>query len=205
MNAPRSKADFDPVLSFTERDQLVVKKHYSAASAILEYGSGGSTVLAAELGKPVVSVESDRSWAKQMNGLLADRHKGAEAAVRHVDIGKTGAWGKPFKTDGALNYHSYPMSVWDSEDFRQPDVILIDGRFRVACFCTTLLRLKQPATVLFDDYEDRERYHIVERLFKPVEKHDRIAVFEIQPTQIPPEEWAWVIQSFFQTVYTTKR
>ena len=204
MSALRSKPEFDPVLSFPARDQAVVKKHYAAANAILEYGSGGSTVLAASLGKPVMSVESDPSWANQMNAFLTEQHPNAQAAVTHVDIGKTGKWGKPLKPDGALNYHSYPMSAWDSEGFQHPDVILIDGRFRVACFCTVLLRLNRPATVLFDDYKEREKYHIVERLFKPVEQHEQMAVFELSPTQIPTEEWGWVIQSFFQTAYAKR-
>jgi hypothetical protein len=205
MNLRRSKSQFNPAMHFPAQDQAVVSKHYTAANAILEYGSGGSTVLAAELGKPVVSVESDSAWAKQMNALLASRHPNAQATVQHVNIGKTGKWGKPLRPDGALNYHSYPMSVWDSKGFHHPDVILIDGRFRVACFCTTLLRLKKPATILFDDYNGRDRYQIVERLLKPIEQHERMAVFEANPTQIPTDEWAWIIQSFFQTTYAKKR
>jgi hypothetical protein len=200
----RKDPPFDPVLSFPAAVQDFVRDRYAAATRILEYGSGGSTLLAASLGKPVVAVESDASWADKMNARLARDYPEADARVVYRDIGKTGAWGKPLKPDGALRYFTYPMSVWDEPEFADPDLILIDGRFRVACFCTALLRLQKPATILFDDYLDRDYYHSVEKLVKPVEIRERMAVFEVSPGRIPPQEWTWVIGSFFNTTYTKK-
>ncbi|WP_240997067.1 hypothetical protein, partial [Pseudomonas viridiflava] len=52
-------------------------------------------------------------------------------------------------------FHTYPLKVWDEPYFEQPDVILIDGRFRIACFVTAYLRATKPMIVLFDDYLDR--------------------------------------------------
>ncbi|WP_371809953.1 hypothetical protein [Ruegeria sp. HKCCD7319] len=56
-----------PVLTMPEDAQNVLRENYEAASVILEYGSGGSTVLASEMqNKTVFSVESDRSWTRKM-------------------------------------------------------------------------------------------------------------------------------------------
>lgn len=45
----------------------LVARVYGQAETILEYGSGGSTVLAAELpDKHITTVESDRSWVRRM-------------------------------------------------------------------------------------------------------------------------------------------
>ena len=45
----------------------LLRQHYEDADAILEYGSGGSTLMAAEMeGKHVTSVESDKAWWQMM-------------------------------------------------------------------------------------------------------------------------------------------
>ena len=52
-----------PTLTLPEAEAALITAAYDKAEVILEYGSGGSTVLAADLGKKVVAVESDRDWA----------------------------------------------------------------------------------------------------------------------------------------------
>lgn len=196
---------FDPPLSFAPEVQDFMRVTYPKASAILEYGSGGSTLLAASLGKRVVSIESDPDWTAKMNAKIKADFPNAAAQVLHKDMGKTGAWGKPVNAKNAVNYHAYPMSIWDADGFVQPDVILIDGRLRPACFCTAIMRLTQPATILFDDYRDRPRYQIVERFIKPTRMVEKMAVFEYTPTPISPEAFGWMIPTFFQTSYAGDR
>ena len=192
---------FDPPLSFAPEVQDFMRETYPKATSILEYGSGGSTLLAASLGKPVISIESDPNWAAQMNGKIKTDFPEANAKVLHKDMGKIGAWGKPVNAKNAVNYHAYPMSIWDAPDFEQPDVILIDGRLRPACFCTAIMRLTQPATILFDDYRDRPRYQIVERFMTPTRMVEKMAVFAYEPRAIPPADFGWMIPTFFQTSY----
>jgi protein O-GlcNAc transferase len=36
-----------------------------------------------------------------------------------------------------------------------PDVVLIDGCFRVACFLACWANIQRPTTVIFDDYTER--------------------------------------------------
>jgi hypothetical protein len=50
-----------PELTFSPEVAELVRETYAQAQVILEYGSGGSTVLASEMaGKTVFSVESDK-------------------------------------------------------------------------------------------------------------------------------------------------
>ena len=63
---------------------------------------------------------------------------------------------------------------------KTPDFVLIDGRFRVACFLTTLLYAEKDTLVLFDHYVDRGIYKIVEKFIKPIQINGRQAVFRIQ-------------------------
>jgi hypothetical protein len=183
-----------------------LRRHYEAARVILEYGSGGSTRLAAEMpGKYVLSVESDRDWAIRLQRELDEARLPSSALVWHVDIGATGAWGRPKDDRAWARFHRYPMAIWDQPFFRHPDVILIDGRFRAACFAAACLRIARPVTVLFDDYVGRPRYHLVEVLAQPAEVVGRMAVFRIEPGRVAPEDLSAVMGMFSQVTYARQR
>ena len=189
-----------PVLTFPEDVSKWVKSHYKKASVILEYGSGGSTVLASEMpGKTVFSVESDASWLENLQQYLDTAGVKSPILLHHADIGPTGKWGRPKDNSGWENYHKYPLSVWDRPDFVAPDLVLIDGRFRAACFLTTMLRTEKPITVLFDDYKERQKYHVVEEFSKPVEFVDRMAKFQIEPFTMPRDAITKIIGLFAKT------
>ncbi len=181
-------------LTFPPRVEALVKGLYAQARTILEYGSGASTVLAAKLGVRVISVESDAAWAKRLSRHLADLS--TTAVVHHVNIGATKEWGRPRNNNGAARYHSYPLSVWDRPDLGEPDLVLIDGRFRAACFAAVAMRATKPTTVLFDDYAPRRYYHGVEKLARKEETIGRMARFTVTPGPIPPDMLTEVIGWF---------
>jgi hypothetical protein len=108
-----------------------------------------------------------------------------------ADIGPTGKWGRPVNHKAWGRFHLYPLSVWDMPWFRHPDLILIDGRFRVGCLLTALYRIERPVTVLFDDYANRRHYvDAVETFVRPVEIVGRMARFELEPTPYPAARMA---------------
>ena len=194
MSAPAAGAR--PVLTLPEAEADCLRAQYSAAGVILEYGSGGSTVLAGELGKTVLSVENDLDWADAMDAWFAQNPPKGQVTLHRVDIGKTEKWGMPSGDAGWRSYNQYPVSVWDRDDFRQPDLVLIDGRFRAACLLTVMMRTLKAVTVLFDDYAERTRYHAVERWIRPVAMHGRMAGFEAAPWTLPPRDLAAVLKIF---------
>jgi hypothetical protein len=62
-----------------------------------------------------------------------------------------------------------------------PDTVLIDGRFRAACFLATAASVTESVTVLFDDYKNRKYYHWVEEIVAPTEMVGGLAVFKVEP------------------------
>jgi hypothetical protein len=157
-----------------------LRKLLETATCYLEYGSGGTTVMAASMNVPeVVTTESDRNW------LAAVRHKlhlvGSStcAELIHVDIGPTGGLGYPDSETNWKQYFNYPFGAWRHCSSRglTPNVVLIDGRFRVACFLASLLHAAPGTVIIFDDYFDRPYYHVAERFTHPPEMHDRSAEF----------------------------
>lgn len=149
----------------------------------LEYGAGGSTRMAVLARVPhVFSVESDPDFARAVRRAVSHDVRNTFVKVRTTNIGPTKEWGYPQSNDSVGLWPEYPLGIWryiEAEGVT-PDLVLIDGRFRVACFLASLLQTKPGAIILFDDYLGREkRYDSIEEYLKPKEYRDRLAVFEV--------------------------
>jgi hypothetical protein len=141
----------------------------------LEFGSGGSTYMAAKLGIDFVAVDSDPFFLAQVEEKIRrDGYARPGGVFKHADIGLTGQWGRPVG----------PMSTKRQEKFRHysdipseclngplPDLVLVDGRFRVACAMKSLRMLQKSAAnwrIVIDDYSGRSEYHAVAEFAEPL-------------------------------------
>ena len=168
---------FDEYSTQYFRDQLRKARNY------LEYGSGGSTILANQMVTNLVSVDSDASFLADVRRKLSETDRRAMAKLIHVNIGLTVDWGMPVFTKPTprrvRRWEEYAKAPW--RYFRtigqQPDLILVDGRFRVACVLESLLCLSplSETKILLDDYIDRPEYSVIEQ-FADVEMVGRMAV-----------------------------
>lgn len=184
-----------PELTFPKAEADWLRDAYTRASSILEYGSGGSTVMASEMpGKTVLAVESDPDWVGMMQAWFDDHPALSTPLMHHADIGKTGEWGMPDGDKRWRAFPKYPLEVWDLDGFVDPDVVLVDGRFRVGCLLACLYRTQKPLELYFDDYVGRAPYHVVESFIKPTEIRGRMARFDLTPTSLPADRLLEVIQ-----------
>ena len=101
-----------PELTLPAREAAAVQAACARAATILEYGSGGSTVLAAEMpDKVIFSVESDAGWLAKMQAYFAE-HRPVSPVYLHLgDIGPTKAWGHPSGEAGFRKWPGYAISV----------------------------------------------------------------------------------------------
>lgn len=151
----------------------------------LEYGSGGSTLAAVEIVPNVVSVENDRAFYRAVTSKARSLSKGHYIPV-FVYTGRTSAWGAPtVRRPTPLNrwlwlrYASAPWMVLERKRLL-PDLILIDGRFRVACALESLLRLPSGSAcrILLDDFEQYNgAYFPIFEFVEAVERHGRAVIF----------------------------
>jgi hypothetical protein len=150
----------------------------------LEYGSGGSTVQAAQVVDVLVSVDSDPYFLRAVEKVLARQPGRADRHLIYPDIGLTGPWGTPVSrrlSERRLEkWRRYPESPWAifREKGIEPDTILIDGRFRVACALESLANLlpNSQTLLLFDDYIDRAYYHAIETFATLIFSRGRMGV-----------------------------
>lgn len=174
-------------LTFSPLCAEYVTQSYAKHEVILEYGAGGSTLLAAKGGKKVITTETDPRWLIELMGAYQEQQLPGDIIPIWSDIGETKEWGYPRDESQFKRWPDYSLKPWSfcKEHQLTPDLILIDGRFRVASFLTSCINVTKTTTVLFDDYVEREHYHSVEALFKPVKIIDnRMAVFKIRPKKV---------------------
>jgi hypothetical protein len=168
---------------FDEASTLYFREQLQKARNYLEYGSGGSTILANQMVTNLVSVDSDASFLADVRRKLETHDRRAMAKLIHVNIGLTQHWGMPVFTKPTRRrvrrWEEYAKAPW--RYFRtigqQPDLILVDGRFRVACVLESLLSLSplSETQILLDDYVERPEYEVIEQ-FAQVELVGRMAV-----------------------------
>lgn len=171
----------------------------------LEYGSGGSTYLAAQYGVPFVCVDSDGFFLKQLknkiesDGFLNESNQ----TYHHANIGLTEGWGRPavFKQPSIQRLNLFRKYSDLPEVYTRklyiPDLILVDGRFRVACALKILQFLgdKKGWTLIVDDYVNRPQYHVIEEYAQLKFCVGRMAVFnEIKSSQ--PESLESTIRQY---------
>ena len=135
---------------------------------VLEFGSGGSTLLLASCARKVVSIESDKKFFKIMNNEIKKRNLQAKATVLYSNIGPTKSYGQPIVFLKPLYKHKYKSYIENYYglygEVLEPQVVFIDGRFRVWCAVECCKRIKHNFTLIVDDYFSRPEYHIIEKL-----------------------------------------
>ncbi|MBS0232901.1 MAG: class I SAM-dependent methyltransferase [Proteobacteria bacterium] len=152
----------------------------NGATNILEFGAGGSTLLAAERpGLQITSVDSDPGWFAKLREKPAINRAEKEGRLRllHIDIGPTGEWGHPIDDTKRELWPNYSNLPWEMLD-QKPDLVFIDGRFRVACGLCTALHAKPGQTVVAVHDFERRRYRALKFYLKKTEMVERLAIFE---------------------------
>ena len=142
----------------------------------VEFGSGGSTVLAARFVKQtIVSVDSSTAWLEDVSNAIAPTSS-AEIHFKHVDIGPIKEWGYPVGTSRREQWPQYSTAVWNEAAAQDFDLALIDGRFRVPCFCEAIIHAPVGALIMIHDFH-RASYQVVREVARQIASIDTMAVF----------------------------
>lgn len=162
---------------FDSEDWSLFRSLSMSANFFAEWGSGLSTFYAASQKsiRKVVSVETDPVWADKVRSFEKEDAKKIE--LRLVDFGTVKAWGRPTTYSKIKNVWEYSSAPFQGG--YKPDLILVDGRFRVHCFLVALLKAEPGTRIIFEDYVNRHHYHIVERFVSPTEIRGKQALFTV--------------------------
>ena len=136
-----------------------------------EFGSGGSTNIASYFKLKTYSVESDLKWHQKLknNGIIAN----------YITIGLNNSYlGYPGINTNINDWKKY-IQAYKKE--YNADVILIDGRFRVACALDIFAKIRNDTIIFIHDYINRPQYHIIEKFYIKIKSWDTLTLFIKNP------------------------
>ena len=146
---------------------VLLQNSFAKSRNYLEFGSGGSTFLAIETPVEMCwSVDSDAGWIAKMREWEPIRNAEASGQLKfhHADIGRVQALGVPIDRTPKASWSSYFLRVWGKLD-EPPDLVLVDGRFRLGCALATLLACPEDTALLIHDFGDfsgfRRNYRLI--------------------------------------------
>lgn len=173
--------EFKPHMSDVE--YALLKKYTPQSGTVLEFGAGGSSAHFAESGvKRLTSVEADVAWINQLllgNTTLRKWVKEKRWKPIYANIGPVESWSMPVDKSPSLDWLNYHQNIWKVIDAGDLDLVLIDGRFRVACALQVLLRIgKNDPTVIIHDFWNRPEYQDLLGFFCVTDKVDTLVVLK---------------------------
>ena len=149
---------------FDGRDAKLFTENAYNSKTYGEYGLGFSTLMVRnESEATIIAVDTNLNYLNEWRNVI--KPKDTDILI-HYDVGDIIGLGYPVNYLRRESFIGYFESIW-VQDIK-PDFVLIDGRFRVACFLTSVVLANPGTMILFDDY-DREYYHVVEEIIKPFE------------------------------------
>lgn len=157
-------------------DDFLFKSLIKDVKIYFEYGSGLSTIYVYKNSNcKIFTVDTSKLWVKKIKKLTLSQ-KSDRLNIKWVNVGDVGDWGYPKSFIMRENFLVYANWFWKKN--QSPDLVLIDGRFRVFCFLTTLKYAPQGTKILFDDYLTRPFYHLVEEFLPVIDRCGRQVLFE---------------------------
>ena len=157
-------------------------KYLLKSSNYIEFGAGGSTIYALEKNiKNIYSIETDISWINKLKKfkLIQDKLNKKELTIKYLDLEckwwKHVSWRSSTEFCSKKNWSLY--SKLANECTFTPDLILIDGRFRVASALESIKIMNDDTFLLIHDYI-RKQYYVVEDFFDKIEGVLTLQVFK---------------------------
>jgi len=168
----------------SEKEKTTFDEAINKSRHLLEFGMGGSTIRALQKSTAIIyTVESSPEWIAYMRKYLFLRFfQDRRLHVYPVNIGPVGKWGYPVSEDHRALFERYSSSIYQLVDSSLLDLILVDGRFRVACTLKAILSCHENSCVriLIHDFWNRPKYHVVLNYLDVVIRVDTIGLFSIK-------------------------
>jgi hypothetical protein len=155
--------------------KLTYSKHY------YEYGCGGSTLLACIAGPTdlkIHSIDSSKEWVNKMlsNKCIKDSHDSGRLSIQFCNLGAVGIYGIPidFNETAKNTWHTYSESIYFVKE--KVDLVLVDGRFRLACMLQAMINMPD-AVILFHDFMERTHHNLYTAILDVVDIIENVETF----------------------------
>ena len=167
-------------MTMTANELDILHNQIGLSTRFLEFGAGASTVHAASVPtvKRIDSVESSADFIAQSlkpQPVISEAISAGKLQFHVIDIGKTLHWGYPASIYKRHQWPNYSRSIFTKKS--EHDLVLIDGRFRVACTLNCLLNTPPHCKIIIHDFWNRPDYHSVLPFLQTKAKVDTLGLF----------------------------
>ena len=157
-------------------DDALFKDEVKNVDVYGEYGCGKSTKwVLNNTSADVLAVDTSNEWVGAVKN--DNESNNYRLTIHHSNLGKVGGWGRPLSYEMIDSFSDYTDFLWKQK--KTPKLVLVDGRFRVCCFLTSLKFAEEGTTILFDDYTNRPQYHFVEKYVSRFKECGRQCMFVV--------------------------
>ena len=127
------------------------------------------------------------------------------AAIIHADIGPVGEWGRPYDRSSIGLWPRYVAKPWAEWARRGslPDLVYVDGRFRVACILSVALAFRDrgsrevgPKVLIHDVSDARPGYRRVYDAYEEVEGAGTLRLLAVKRTL----NWPSILATFIEAL-----
>ena len=154
---------------FREKELMAFLTFLEKNNTFFETGSGCSTIIAKYYTKKVYAVEGSKTW---YNKLI---NEGLKDNVIFKDLKcDDSTWSYPGKRTNIRHWKNYFQSYKKEYD---ADVILIDGRFKVATAFDIFNKIREDTIVLIHEYWPRPLYFVFEDYYQYIYHWDTLVAF----------------------------
>lgn len=120
--------------SMHDNELQLLLKTAERCNLYFEFGCGGSTVeVAKNTEASIYSIDSSKEWLEKVDQEIGGRKN---TTCKHINIGPLKEWGHPADESHKNLWPNYSNALIDSR--LKPEIILVDGRFRVACILKSI-------------------------------------------------------------------
>ena len=148
---------------FSRKACLLWMSFLNPSIRYFEWGSGFTTRAADKIAMRVTSIEGSRTWYDKMREHTFSN----KTTLKYVDIGNTGAFSYPKDPARGTEYIGAIDSVHD--------IILVDGRWRVACSISAFPFIASTGRLMIHDFS-RKKYHSILKFYTMNIEVDTLAV-----------------------------
>lgn len=156
------------------RDLMAFTSFLTDNTTFFEFGSGCTSIIAKYYAKKTYAVEGNKEWYE----------KGIKNGLKDIIIFKdlkpdgTGSlWSSPGKNSTLEDWKNYFQSY--NKEYNA-DLILIDGRFRIACALDIFNKINRDTIILIHEYF-RPQYLIIENYYDYIYHWNTLYMFRKKP------------------------
>lgn len=158
-----------------EGDDALFKEEIKNVDVYGEYGCGKTTKWV--LNNTSANVIADDTSSEWIAAVKNDIVSSSRLDINYTNLGKTVGYGYPVSFEKIEYFSDYTDYIWKQN--KRPELVLVDGRFRVCCFLSCLKYADVGTKIIFDDYTDRPHYHFVEKYVQRVKEFRRQCLFVV--------------------------